>query len=79
LCVICFFFGQKYYPIPYQTEKYVFYLLIGFALSYGGFYLDLGEPILNFFAKNGLVVIFIGLLVILEKETIRKFIPNSKK
>jgi hypothetical protein len=26
-----------------------------------------------------LVVIFIGLLVILEKETIRKFIPNSKK
>jgi O-antigen/teichoic acid export membrane protein len=78
MCVICFFFGQKYYPIPYQTGKYSSYLIIGFALSYGGFYLDLGEPILNFFAKNSLIVIFIGLLVILEKGTIRKFIPNSK-
>ncbi len=78
MCVICYFFGQKYYPIPYQTGKYVFYLIIGFALSYGGFYLDLGEPILNFYAKNSLIVIFIGLLVILEKDTIRKFIPNSK-
>lgn len=78
MCVICYFFGQKYYPIPYQTGKYSFYLIFGFALSYGGYYLDLGEPMLNFFAKNSLIVAFIGLLVILEKDSIRKLIPNSK-
>jgi O-antigen/teichoic acid export membrane protein len=79
MCAICFFFGQKYYPIPYQTGKYTLYLIIGFGLSYGGFYLDLGEPILNFFAKNSLIAIFIGLLAILEKDAIRKLVPNYKK
>jgi len=78
MCAICFFYGQKYYPIPYQTGKYLLVLLIGFALSYAGFYLDLGEPILNFFAKNSLILIFLGGIFILEKDSIRKMISNSK-
>ncbi len=72
MCAICFFFGQKYYPIPYQTGKYIGYLILAFGLSYGGFYLDLGEPMLNFFAKNSVLAIFIGFLFIAEKDSIRR-------
>ncbi|MEP0713899.1 MAG: polysaccharide biosynthesis C-terminal domain-containing protein, partial [Algoriphagus sp.] len=49
MCVLCYYYGEKYYPIPYQTGKGILYLVISFAISYFGLYLDLGIPVLNFF------------------------------
>lgn len=68
MTVICFWYGQKYYPIPYQTGKAIIYLSLAFALSYGGFYLDLGSQVMNFFAKNTTVLIFIGTVLLMEKD-----------
>ena len=79
MCLLCYFYGQKHYPIPYQTAKGVFYLLISFAVSYLGFYLNLGVPALNFLAKNSLILLYIGLIFLLEKEQIMSFLPKNKK
>jgi O-antigen/teichoic acid export membrane protein len=79
MCIICFKFGQHYYPIPYQTGKDLGYLIVAFGLSYSGFYLDLGEPILSFFAKNSLLLLFLLLIFILEKNQLRAYLPKSNK
>lgn len=79
MCLLCYIYGQKYYPIPYQTGKGILYLLISFAVSYLGFYLNLGVPALNFFLKNGLILLYIGLIFLLEKDKIMSYLPKSKK
>ncbi|RAI89296.1 polysaccharide biosynthesis C-terminal domain-containing protein [Algoriphagus yeomjeoni] len=79
MCLLCYFYGQKYYPIPYQTAKGAFYLLVSFAISYLGFYLNLGVTALNFFMKNGLILLYIGLIFLLEKDQIMSYLPKSKK
>lgn len=73
MTVICYVFGQKYYPIPYQTGKGVFYLLFAFGLSYAGFYLDLDSFFLSFVAKNSLIILFLILVVFIEKDQITAF------
>jgi O-antigen/teichoic acid export membrane protein len=78
MCLICFYFGQKYYPIPYQSGKGLSYLLFGFGLSYFGFYIQLGEPILSFFVKNSLILLFIGFVIFLEREQLRALFSKSK-
>lgn len=79
MTIICFVFGQKYYPIPYKTAKGITYLLVAFGLSYFGFYLDLGIPILNFFAKNSLILIFMALVLVMEKDQLKAYLPTKKR
>jgi O-antigen/teichoic acid export membrane protein len=79
MCLLCYYYGQKYYPIPYQTAKGIFYLLISFAISYLGFYLDLGVPVLNFFIKNSLILGYLGLIFWLEKDQMMAYLPKNKK
>jgi O-antigen/teichoic acid export membrane protein len=74
---ICFWYGQKFYPIPYQTGKGILYLVLAFGLSYGGFYLETGMHWIDFFAKNTAVLIFLGVVVLMEKD--RFFALLSKK
>lgn len=79
MCLLCFLYGQKYYPIPYQTGKGAFYILFSFSASYLGFYLDLGDATLNFFLKNSLILVYLGLIFLLEKDQITAYLPRSKK
>lgn len=78
MCAICYYFGQKYYPIPYETGRLLSYLAIGFILSYFGFLLNFESAILNFFAKNSLVIIFAGLIFLLEKEQLKPYLTPKK-
>ncbi|TXE11002.1 polysaccharide biosynthesis C-terminal domain-containing protein [Algoriphagus aquimarinus] len=79
MCLLCYFYGQKYYPIPYQTAKGLLYLIISFVVSYLGFYMDLGDSAINFFAKNSLIFLYLGLIFLIEKDQIKAYLPKSKK
>ncbi|MFC5624886.1 lipopolysaccharide biosynthesis protein [Algoriphagus winogradskyi] len=79
MCLLCYIYGQKYYPIPYQTGKGIFYLILSFTISYLGFYLDFGNPALNFLMKNSLILLYMGLIFFMEKEQIMAYLPKSKK
>jgi hypothetical protein len=48
---ICYFYGQKHYPVPYQTTRGLGYLILAFALSYAGFYVETGTNSLDFILK----------------------------
>ncbi|HMR17873.1 MAG TPA: polysaccharide biosynthesis C-terminal domain-containing protein [Sphingobacterium sp.] len=63
------FWGQKHYPIPYRFLKIGIYLLAGLLLSlFSYFILDS-----NFWTGNLLLLIFLGVVFVLEKNNIRTF------
>lgn len=78
MTLICYGFGQKFYRIPYQTGRDAFYLVIGFVLSYAGFYLEVDSPILGFLLRNGLIFAFLALVVFLEKEQLSSLLKRKK-
>ncbi|WP_332911362.1 polysaccharide biosynthesis C-terminal domain-containing protein [Algoriphagus boritolerans] len=49
---LCYYFGQKHFPIPYQTGKGILYLLLAFGLSYAGFYFQLDSFFAEFYRKK---------------------------
>ncbi len=78
MCLICFVYGQKHYPIPYQTAKGLLILLAGFALSQFGFYLKVDNYLLAFFLKNGLILLFAAFIILMEKNNLRDYLARSK-
>ncbi len=68
MTVICYWIGQKYYPVPYQTKKGVFYLSSAFILGYAGFLLELNHPLAEFLAQNAFVVAYAAIIVLMEKK-----------
>jgi O-antigen/teichoic acid export membrane protein len=75
---LCYYYGQKHFPIPYQTGKGVLYLLVAFGLSYAGFYLDLDSFFVNFAAKNSLIMVFLVLVGFLEKEQLTTLLRGNR-
>ncbi len=73
MALLSYFFGKKYYPIPYNMKKIVLYLSlsIGFSLVY--FYkfreeYSIGIPLL---------LIFIGLVYALERNDIKQILRKE--
>jgi len=79
MSVMCYTFGQKYYPIPYKTTKGVFYLLVAFALSYIGFYIELDSGLFTILLRNGLAFCFLTLIAFLEKKELSLIFQKIKK
>jgi O-antigen/teichoic acid export membrane protein len=67
---LCYYYGQKFYPIPYKTLKGVMYLFVAFGISYLGFYLEIAAPTLNFLVKNTLILLFLVLVFVSDKKEI---------
>ena len=79
MSIICYVIGQKYYPIPYQTGKAIFYLTVATAFSYAGFLLGLDNAIINFLFQNLFVVAFVIIIYLMEKEELISIIKTFKK
>ncbi|GAA0879547.1 polysaccharide biosynthesis C-terminal domain-containing protein [Algoriphagus jejuensis] len=75
---MCYYYGQRNFPIPYQTSRDLSYLVIAFGLSYAGFFMDLGSVGLNFFAKNSLVLVFLAWLGYREKNLVLAVLQRKK-
>ncbi|MBN7815458.1 lipopolysaccharide biosynthesis protein [Algoriphagus pacificus] len=73
MSIICFVYGQRYYPIPYQTGKALLYLGVAFMISYFGFYLDFGSFLMNFLTKNSLILLYLGFIWLLEKNQLKAY------
>ena len=79
MTTVCYYFGQKYFPIPYQTAKGILYLLTGFGLSYLGFFLEFENFWIGFVCKNGLILLFLVLIAFLEKSELSKLANSLKR
>lgn len=72
MMLLSYFYGKKYYPIPYNLKKIATYLGISIAFSVLSFYVFRG----NYFVGITLLLIFIGILYFSEKKQIRQIIQS---
>ncbi|MHA7942506.1 lipopolysaccharide biosynthesis protein [Formosa sp. 3Alg 14/1] len=72
MVLLSYYFGRKYYPIPYNIKKISAYILISVMFSVISFY---------FFRENyvvgiGLLSIFMGIIYKFEKEDIQRLLQR---
>ena len=64
--VLSYLLGQKHYPIPYNLKKFVLYIGLALVLFAISPYLQVNNFTLNIIVQNCLLLIFIGVIYILE-------------
>ncbi|GLU43174.1 polysaccharide biosynthesis protein [Muricauda sp. NBRC 101325] len=67
MMVLSYYFGRKYYPVPYNMRKITFYLGISILFSALSFYVFDR----NLIAGSVLLLLFLGLLYKIEGENLR--------
>ncbi|MCK0114461.1 lipopolysaccharide biosynthesis protein [Gelidibacter sp. F63206] len=67
-----YYYGQKYYPIPYNLKKMGLYLLVSSAFSVISFYVYRE----NYVIGISLLTLFLFLVVMLEKNQIKQLVKN---
>lgn len=73
MMMISYYFGKKYYPIPYNLKKISVYLLLSIGLSAITFYGFRGNYVVGISA----LIVFLGLVFQLEKNDLRKLLKQS--
>jgi len=72
MMLLSFYWGQKYYPIPYHTKKILAYIFLSVIFSMVSFY-GFRE---NYFVGFSLLIIFMGIIYIGEKEELKRIIKQ---
>ncbi len=72
MMMLSFYYGQKHYPIPYDLKKIGGYLALSIFISALSFYVFRG----NYFVGIPLLLVFIGIVYLSEKEQILKIIRS---
>ena len=73
MMLISYFFGRKYYRVPYNVKKIGFYLLLSVALSAVSFIYFRQ----NYIVAALFVLIFVGITYFKEQEDIKKILKRS--
>jgi len=72
MMLLSFYFGRKYYPIPYNLKKIGLYLLVSISFSIVSFYKYRGV----YMAGIIMLIVFLGLVILLEKNQLRKVLKR---
>lgn len=67
MMILSYYFGKKYYPIPYNMRKIVFYLSVSLVFSILSFYVFNR----NLIAGSLLLLVFLGLVYKMEGDKLR--------
>ncbi|TYA52253.1 oligosaccharide flippase family protein [Formosa maritima] len=73
MTIISYYFGKKYYPIPYNLKKISWYLLLSIGLSAISFYGFRGNYVVGISA----LIVFLGLVFQLEKKELKQLLKRS--
>lgn len=68
MMTVSYFLGQYFYPVPYHMKKIIGYLSLSILFSVVSYYLFKG----NIFIGNTLLLVFLAIVVYVEKDTLRK-------
>ncbi|WP_037318429.1 oligosaccharide flippase family protein [Salegentibacter sp. Hel_I_6] len=72
MAIISYFYGRKYYPIPYNLKKIGGYLMLSVLFSVFSFYVFRG----NYFVGITLLLIFIGAVYFFERKQLALIIKS---
>ena len=70
MMILSYYFGRKYYPIPYNIKKIGLYLFISIGLSVLSFYQYRGEYVIGI----TMLIVFLGLVILLEKNKLKQLL-----
>jgi O-antigen/teichoic acid export membrane protein len=79
MCVLCYYYGQRHYPIPYQTQKGLIFLLVAFIFSYSGFVIQTQNQLLDFFIHNLFIIAYGFFVFTLEKKELSSLFEKFRK
>jgi len=72
MMLLSFYFGRKYYPIPYNLKKISLYLVVSILLSFIFFY-GYRE---NYSIGITMLIVFLGLVIMLEKNQLKHLLKR---
>jgi O-antigen/teichoic acid export membrane protein len=75
MCITSYFLGQKYFPIPYQLNKGIGYLILGLGLFSIQNILE-SKNLSGFLINNFLLVVFVTVVFLVEKIKLNKTTPS---
>lgn len=72
MMVVSYLMGRRRYPIPYEIGRISLYLLVAVSFSFVSFYFFRE----NYLVSTILMVLFVGILIILEKKELLKILKK---
>lgn len=67
MTLLSFYWGQKYYKVPYNILNAVFYFVFAMALYFISVYLRPGSQIWVYILNSGLLLVFVAIVAIKER------------
>ena len=72
MMLLSYYFGRKYYPIPYNLKKIGLYLFVSIGLSALSFYKYRGEYVIGI----AMLIVFLGIVIMLEKNQLKQVLKR---
>ncbi len=77
--VLSYIWGQKHYPIKYNIRKFVLYVGLALLLYKIMEWIAISDGMTQFFTHNAIILIYLGLIVFIEKPSPSKELPLTRK
>lgn len=73
MMLLSYYFGRKYYPIPYNLKKIGLYLVLSIGMSVLSFYYFRGD----YFIGISMLIVFLGIVLFSEKNELKQILKMS--
>jgi O-antigen/teichoic acid export membrane protein len=70
MMVLCYYYGQKHYPIPYEIKPILIYLLSAAILIFVSWQIKISNPYIAIPFHLVLSLLFVGIIVVLERKSL---------
>ncbi|MCR9063337.1 MAG: polysaccharide biosynthesis C-terminal domain-containing protein [Cytophagales bacterium] len=77
MVALSYYYGQKYYPVPYETKRILLYLLAAAGFIVLNSYLNFDNMIVGVSVRMAQCFLFIGLIYYFEKNSFSQFKAHS--
>ncbi len=77
MCLVCYYYGKKYYPIPYNFVPTFWYLLAALILIYASFRIEIDSTLLQNVVNISIAVTFAAAVFFLEKNQLQQQRKNA--
>jgi O-antigen/teichoic acid export membrane protein len=67
---LCYYWGQKFYPVPYRWQVILGYIFLGAGLVWAGSQVEMQSIWLNIFLKNTLILPYLLLVLFVERKAV---------
>ncbi|MDF9795140.1 O-antigen/teichoic acid export membrane protein [Catalinimonas alkaloidigena] len=68
MCIVCYTYGQKYYPIPYDFKPSLIYAIVALVMVYVSFQVNLNNPLLENTLNISAVLLFMAVTFLVERK-----------